>query len=716
MKRSIVWLAVLILAYSPARAAAQPPSAPADQQPAARAGDETDLPYLTVEGRRLTPLGQRPLTPEQTGVSEPDAARLMRHVPGGNIVDNGPVSGQVQYRGLFGARMNVLVNGMPISSGGPNRMDPPLHYVPQPLLESLEVTRGIAPVSSGGETLGGTVRATAKHSRFTNTDTFRPGGDVTLNTRTVDEGVAGGGMVSLANQTHRMHLLGAVETGDDIDFGGGTVRATEHDRTTWGAGYGLRTGDHELSLNYQYTDTRDTGNPALPMDIEYIDTDLAQAGYRHEWGDAELNARFYYSDVDHRMTNYLMRPVPDFNPRMPGPDSRVSHTRAEAAGYAFSIHRGALELGLDGHAAEHQMNIANPRAPMFFVTQFNNVERNRHGIYAQWTGELTERTVTELGLRYNRLETRAGEVDGTPAQTMAPPRRLRDAFNAADRTRTDDNVDWTAVARHRVNANLFVETGLARKTRSPDYLERYVWLPVETSGGLGDGNTYVGDPELEPEVSHQAEIALQWERGQWQWAPRLFYRRVDDYIQGTPAAHPDVIAVSSLNGDPTPLRFTNVDAELYGVELEQVWRITEHWRLDGMLSHLRGKRRDINDNLYRIAPPNIRLALKRQLADWTAAVQAVVYDRQDKLSQTIVLNEPRTTNEATPGYAVLDLHARWHPQHRPFTLAFGVDNLLDRDYRDHLAGFNRVMQSDVAVGERLPGRGRNLYLRLTATW
>ena len=43
-------------------------------------------------------------------------------------------------------------------------------------------------------------------------------------------------------------------------------------------------------------------------------------------------------------------------------------------------------------------------------------------------------------------------------------------------------------------------------------------------------------------------------------------------------------------------------------------------------------------------------------------------------------------------------------------LKAGVDNLLDREYVDHLAGYNRVMGGDIAVGERLPQPGLNAWV------
>ena len=35
-----------------------------------------------------------------------------------------------------------------------------------------------------------------------------------------------------------------------------------------------------------------------------------------------------------------------------------------------------------------------------------------------------------------------------------------------------------------------------------------------------------------------------------------------------------------------------------------------------------------------------------------------------------------------------------------------------RTHADHLAGYNHMLDSDVSVGERIPGVGRNAFLRL----
>ena len=43
--------------------------------------------------------------------------------------------------------------------------------------------------------------------------------------------------------------------------------------------------------------------------------------------------------------------------------------------------------------------------------------------------------------------------------------------------------------------------------------------------------------------------------------------------------------------------------------------------------------------------------------------------------------------------------------------SLGVDNLFDREYRDHLNGYNRAANPDISRGERLPGYGINAFAR-----
>ena len=119
---------------------------------------------------------------------------------------------------------------------------------------------------------------------------------------------------------------------------------------------------------------------------------------------------------------------------------------------------------------------------------------------------------------------------------------------------------------------------------------------------------------------------------------------------------------------------------------------------------MRGELRDIDDNLYRIAPPNTSVRLSYSAANWGASVESVLYASQDEVSDT-------NREKKSAGYGLINLAGNW--QVLPSVqLAAGVENVFDKNYQDHLGGYNRVMNSDVEQGDRLPGYGRNLFARV----
>ena len=133
---------------------------------------------------------------------------------------------------------------------------------------------------------------------------------------------------------------------------------------------------------------------------------------------------------------------------------------------------------------------------------------------------------------------------------------------------------------------------------------------------------------------------------------------------------------------------------------------------------MRGRRRDVDDNLYRIAPPSLLLALTLDQPDWFITLQNRFVARQNKISQ-IQTNDPANPNNSnaeTPGYNLVSLFGQYRLPGDRLTLSAGVDNLLDRTYTDHLSGFSRTNGPAVARGQRFPGAGRNAYLRLNLRW
>ena len=141
-------------------------------------------------------------SPEDQPAQGHDVTHLLSRVPGGARVGNGALSGQAQYRGLFGERLNLRVDGQRFASGGPNLMDPAFHYAPAPLVAAMMIDRGVSPVSEGPGLAGG-MDAVFKRIDFSGGPATTFGYDVSADARTVDDSTSIGGVVGASTERWR---------------------------------------------------------------------------------------------------------------------------------------------------------------------------------------------------------------------------------------------------------------------------------------------------------------------------------------------------------------------------------------------------------------------------------------------------------------------------------------------------------------------------------
>jgi len=687
---------------------------------AVMAQDTQRVQEITVIGVRDT----HTVVTDDTLVAPPDTAQLLRRMPGANVNKNGELTGIAQYRGMFGDRIRVSVDGAQISGAGPNAMDAPLHYAPVAILESLTINRGIASVSSGQETIGGFVQAQTYAGDYGNSGDFEFNGRTYFGAQSVNEGTVASGFFSLANRNHIFRSFVMQEQADDADFQDGTITPSEYERERFDLGYSFRSGDHELTVDFARNNTKDSGTASLPMDILSIDSDHFRTRYSWSGTDSTINARFSYSDNEHWMTNYHLRRPPQDNMMSPG---AMRHRRNWAVSENFGfgldmeqfVQNGSWLFGVDGHMTEHRSTITNPNAAPFYISNFNDTTRDILGAFVERSISVTDAIGLDAGVRFNRVEMDSEAVSanlnpmnmpmGMPFMMNSMAGMLSTMFNNSDLSQTDNNVDWFGRLSIESGNSTTWYVGAARKTRSPSYQERYLWLPLEATGGLADGKTYVGNPELDPEVAHEVEVGFDYEGGDFNVYPRMFYREVDDYIQGTPATNMLVVNFAQMManmgmGTPDPLQFSNTDANFWGFDVESDYALTDQLTVRAIASIVRGERDDVSDDLYRIAPDNLILALDYQGSNWVGTLESVFYADQDQISVTNLEQE-------TDGYNIFNLSARINLS-ADIEIGIGVENLLDEDFEDHLAGYNRAFNPDIGSRVRMPGLGRNVYGRL----
>jgi iron complex outermembrane receptor protein len=662
----------------------------------------------------------------QGKTTEPDLARWLMSVPGANVNRNGPVTGIAQYRGLYGDRISTTLDGQAVIGAGPNAMDTPLSYSTPLIVESMTVYRGIAPVSAGIDTIGGAIDVKMRKAESHNSDKLAVDGDLQVGARSNNEAQTLSSVVNIAKGNLGGLFYANLQKGNSMESGGKKISPTVYAKRQLGTDLRYVGATSETGFSYHYTDTQDSGTPALPMDIEYIYSHRASLDGNFMLADWQADWLLGYTDADHGMTNFDMRLNSNPEKYRRNNATGITTNFKFTVGKAFSF--GDLSFGLDGYLAEHDSVITNPNNVMFEVVNFNDVEDNRFGLFAQWQQTYSD-TKIQLGARLKRAESDAGEVATSMAMMMPMAstmnainsgmsstmpsmadlaKNLRDNFNHSDRSGADTTVDIALSTETQLSTELSLYMGIGLKNRAPSYQELYLWTPMESTGGLADGNTYIGDINLKSETAYQADIGFTYQTPRAMIAPHVFYQNIDNYIQGTPLGMSDLSAkmmAQMMSGDNNPLKFTNVDAKLYGADVNGHYYVNDHIQLSAVVSYVRGERRDINDNLYRIAPLNGQLSASYFTENWSANLALVIASAQKDVSLT-------NLEKVSAGYGVVNIDAQYYVNNE-LTLRFGIDNLLDKEYQNHLGGYNRVKGSEITLMDRLPAEGTSGWAEVT---
>ena len=139
----------------------------------ALAADEakpTKLEEVVVSASKIGPtfsatyLDEANLAPMRAATS--DTASLLRDVPGVSLYGAGGVSSLPVIQGLADDRLRIKVDGMDLISACGNHMNPPLSYIDPSNVGSIQVFGGIAPVSVGGDSIGGAIQVNSADPQF----------------------------------------------------------------------------------------------------------------------------------------------------------------------------------------------------------------------------------------------------------------------------------------------------------------------------------------------------------------------------------------------------------------------------------------------------------------------------------------------------------------------------------------------------------------------
>ena len=729
----------------------------------------SDTPLLTVvvEGSPEAPAG----APNSAAVgaetlkamraSTSDTASLLRDVPGVSLQGAGGVSSLPVIRGLADDRLRIKVDGMDLISACGNHMNPPLSYIDPTGVATATVFAGIAPVSTGGDSIGGTILVESAAPEFAAAGAGTlVKGELGSFYRSNGNAVGANLSATVAGESLSMTYSGSSAQSGNYTAGGDfkpagpafiqtmqslytstnwldadEVGSTQYKSTNQSLGFALKHANHLVDLKLGYQHIPYQAYPNQRMDMTENTSTQVNLGYTGDYDWGKLAARVYQEHTEHEM-NFLEDKAFWYMGMAPGMpmNTEGDNLGATVKGDINLSARDVLRVGTEFQ--QYRLDDWWPpsgtggMAPDTFVN-INDGERDRYAAFAEWEATWSPAWLSLVGVRHETVQMDAGPVDGYNAAYDGDAA----AFNAADRERTDRNWDVTTLARYAPTKTQTIEFGYARKTRSPNLYERYTW----STGGMamnminlaGDGNGYVGNLDLEPEIAHSVSASFDWHdaaREAWGLKVTPFYTYVDDYINARRCGPADTAMTSgtlcntaNLTADDqfVFLTFANQDAQLYGVDVSGHVPVARNTGLGdftarGLVSYLRGETTSgEDDSLYNIMPLNAKLSLTQDYKRWTNVAEVHLVDAKTDVSE--IRNEIET-----PGYALLNLRSSY--AWKTARLDFGIENVFDKLYYAPLGGAyvgqgitmppNQTLPGVPVWGTAVPGMGRAFYVGL----
>jgi iron complex outermembrane receptor protein len=653
---------------------------------------------------------------ENDRAQSPNAAELIGNTPGVSLRENGQLASIPLLHGLGDERAKLIVDGMTVTSACANHMNPPLSYIASSRAAEVTVMAGITPVSMGGDSIGGTISVESQRPVFADTgERLHEEGAFTGFYRSNGQNYGGSLTEWIAGRNLELGYSGSWATNNDYTDGSGhKVTSTYAQTTDHTVTLAAQDAGNLVVLEASLHHTPYEGFPNAQMDLVRNYAESLNLHYRGILSRGVLDARVYWQGAWHSMN--IGRDKSTF----PMPMNMPMNTHGRDLGYSVKYEvplsaRHTLRAGNELHrfVLDDIWPAVPGTAPMMGPNPFVNINdgrRLRLGWFAEVASKWNPQWTTLFGLRNDSIWSNTGPVQGYSDMYAADA----DAFNALNRAHADVDLDATALTRYEPNTSSNYEFGYARKTRAPNLYERYAWSTNWMASGMigwfGDGNYYVGNVGLKPEIAHTVSGTATWHdhaRKQWELKLSPYLTYIQNYVD-VDTLMTTMYGMSNF----AQLQFANHNARIYGADFSgngMLWNNDRfgQGKISGVAGWLHGERLDTSTGLYQMMPVNARVAFDEELKGFTAGVGVQAVDRKSNV-------DPHRFEQVTPGYTLFNLHAGYRRGHLQANAA--ADNLLNKDYELPLGGVN--FDDFMASGwtsriKPLTGRGRSFYAGLT---
>lgn len=639
-----------------------------------------------------------------------DVGDYLRSVPNVGGIRKGGGSVDPVIRGYKYSQINVVIDGgMKIENGCPNRMDPATSHTELEELSQIEIIKGPYMLSYG-PALGGTINLeTEKPVPF---EKFEIHGKASFGYESNWKGGKEHFELYGGNKKVYFRASGGYREYGDYQSGNKGTEAVTYNTSFRKFNYGAKIGwaitrHQNLLLNYSEVHGRDVMFPALAMDEVSDDTRMLSADYSYKRITGALksiDAKIYQTDVQHLMDNSNRE---TWKTRQMVADVNAINRGAKATAN-WNFRNSDLYTGID---FEHiyKDGVRTMKMQMMGTTsvkKFNlwkDAEIYNFGVFGNYSVDIAKFNL-DAGLR----------IDLNQASSEDTLKIIKNNIEYFNKTRSNFiNVSANLGLTRNISKNLSASVSLARASRSPNMLERYIKL---LSVGY-DTYDYLGNPQLKPEINNEFDVTLKYQnKTLGGFYMNGFYSLVQDYISSV--LIPNSVLKPATIGAPGVKQFVNVKYAIFkgfeaaytspseykpGVNIIAAYT---HSTLPETLKYIVKEGAVVGDTLIKndaVAeiPPfeaTVSVSYKLLKGKLIPKVSVRMVAAQKRISQAFY-------EQVTPGFSVINL-AMTYKINTNIEIAAGVNNLLDKAYYEHL---NRKI---IGTSDKLYEPGRVMYVNL----
>ena len=632
-------------------------------------------------------------------VQPKNVADLFNGINGFSVIKRGNYAIDPSFRGSQYEQLNIQYDGgTKAMHACPNRMDPiTTHIIPEEIAK-IEIIKGPYTVRYGA-TFGGVINMVTQKPDYE---------DYGLH------GKVSGGYESNGNSLVNMVKVQYIKDKYDIignigyrDFGnyedGNDTEIPSSFRST---DYGIKMGynfteDQRFQVHWRQSYGRDFLHAALPMDTEYDNSSILSLDYKLDsLGEISksLTAKFYYSYVDHLMTNnnrpsfIMMEASSEVDATTIGGKLEVNWRPVEKLNLFSGF--DAMHIARDGGRTRlvKVMN-GNPLPmPMTFndkVWQDSSIDD--FGLFTEAKWSVNNSTIVTLGLRYDLVISAIKDPEDDFATMYDLVKR------------TENNISGTVSVKKLVSDNFTIEAAYGRGVRSANMIERYI-----NHFTIGqDPFEYIGNPNLDAEVNNQFEIGFKGNNSlnNFKYSTSFYYSSFENYIVA--------VVDENLNRKYMPMAeprnpkvFRNLDkAYKTGFEAMAQVDFLKDYYFKTELAYVYAKNKDLNESLPLTAPVTTQLSFGLEKDKYWANIQYNITSEQSNIARSF-------GETKTDGYQTLDMRLGLKPI-KNITIGVALINAFDKAYNNHL-NFSFTNQVDFGRTQITePGRNYSAFLQYT---